>query len=313
MRERGFFWEILGAVVGAGFASGREVASFFARYGAWGYAGAVAAVGSIALLTDTPLPAAWRGRWPEKLWRSLFALLLVATGGAMLAAAGEVSALLLPLRPAYALGMALTLLLAWWLSTHTAAGLAWVSRMLLAALLLMTVCGLTLPPLRANVIARQEPAAALLHGLCYGGFNAAIAAPVLLIQPQKGRKGALLVACGMLLALLLLGVATLLRHPALIGEGLPFIRMMSHLGRTGYWLGGICLYLAVLSTLIACLRGLGGRLWALAGIGAVALAGFHGVVETVYPALGGACMALLLAAKLRNCAGKPFHGAENML
>ena len=44
--------EICGAVVGAGFASGKEIALFFSRFGVWSWAGiatAVAVVGAVCL------------------------------------------------------------------------------------------------------------------------------------------------------------------------------------------------------------------------------------------------------------------------
>ncbi|MGN0763091.1 MAG: hypothetical protein ACI4MK_06870, partial [Aristaeellaceae bacterium] len=87
----------VGAVVGAGFASGREIDSFFSRYGAWswlGVAAAAAVAGGIALgVMRRPgqggMPEGWRGRWPGRLWQGMFGALLLFTGGAMLAGAGE--------------------------------------------------------------------------------------------------------------------------------------------------------------------------------------------------------------------------------
>ena len=50
--------ELCGAVIGAGFASGREVASFFARFGGWSWLGVTAAVavlgGACLLLMGHP-------------------------------------------------------------------------------------------------------------------------------------------------------------------------------------------------------------------------------------------------------------------
>ena len=125
-------WELFGAAVGAGLASGREIASFFGRYGAWGYAGIVVSAAVMALLAGARLPSAWRGRWPERLWRTLQSLLLLVTGGAMLAGAGELAAAL-PGRWARPSAMAVTLLTAWLLAYRTQCGLAWVSRVLMAS------------------------------------------------------------------------------------------------------------------------------------------------------------------------------------
>ena len=65
-------WELVGAVVGAGLASGREIASFFTQYGGWGMLGVVLSVGVLVSLADVTLPSSWRGRWPERLWLHLW-------------------------------------------------------------------------------------------------------------------------------------------------------------------------------------------------------------------------------------------------
>lgn len=296
-------WELLGAVVGAGLASGREIASFFGRYGAWGFAGIALAVGALLLLGGTELPGSWRGRWPERLWRTLLLLLLISTGGAMLAGAGEVAALTLPVHGAYWLGMAGTLLLAQRLAKHTVTGLMWVSRAMLLVLAAMIALGLTLPPMRAVALTEPPIPMALLRGAAYGGFNAALLHPVMagaVGLPPKERRRSLIIACLLAGALLVAGNAVLLRHPALRGEALPFIRLMAQLGQPGFWLGAAALYLAILTTLTVCIRSAGGGWLALGGIVLVALIGFSGVVDAAYPLLGGGCAAMLAAASARR-------------
>ncbi len=306
MTKKTLAWELLGAVVGAGLASGREIASFFGRYGAWGYAGAALAAATLYLLGGAELPPAWRGRWPERLWRVLTSLLLVVTGGAMLAGAGEVAALTVPLHGAYWLGMAATLLLAWLLARYTVAGLAWVSRAMLTVLGGLILLGMTLPPMRAAALTEASVPSALLRGVTYGGFNAALMRPVMegaQGMSYKTRRRCLLMACGMAGALLLAGQTVLMRHPALLGEAMPFVRLMAQLGRAGYVLGAAALYLAILSTLTVCIRSLGGGVIPLAGIILTALLGFSGVVDAAYPLLGGACAAMLALAALSGRRG----------
>ena len=54
-------WELLGAVFGAGIASGREVASFFARYGVWSNLGIVVAGLTMMYLASGELPtSSWQ-------------------------------------------------------------------------------------------------------------------------------------------------------------------------------------------------------------------------------------------------------------
>lgn len=309
-------WELVGAVIGAGLASGREIASFFARYGTWGCLGILAAVAVMTALSDTFIPLRWQGRWPAALWKTLLSLLLIATGGAMLSGAGEIASLTLPFQGAYWLGMGVTLLLAWLLAQRTLHGLAWVSRGLLAVLTVLIFLGFMLPPMQAVPVSEMHPSAAILRAVTYGGFNAAIQVPIVLQaaeMSQREKKCAIRTAGLLILLVLMLGNAVLMRHSALLGEAMPFVRMLSSLGKAGYTLGAFSLYLSILSTLTACLRGLSGRCWCLAAIVSAALFGFSGVVDTLYPLLGGGCLVMLAAAKLTNCYSRPFHSQRDMI
>lgn len=304
-------WAIVGAVIGAGFASGREVAAFFSRYGPLSWLAVAAAVAAIAwiglgVMRAPGIPEAWRDRWPGRVWQGMFIALLAATGGAMLAGAGEIAALTVPLHGAYWMGLLSTLCLALWLSERRLTGLARLSQVLTACLIAVMALGLTLPRMRG---VRVEEASrwmlpeSLLRGLCYGGFNAALASPVLdetatLLSPQAGRR-CMAQASLILSVLLLLGNGVLLRHPALQGAALPYVELLGLWGRWGMLLGAAALYLAVLTTLVACLRGLSAMLrhrWLVGLPALVALLGFTGAVDGLYPLLGGGCF-LLLAAK----------------
>lgn len=308
-------WELAGAVVGAGLASGREIASFFTSHGAWSWAGILLAVGSLIFLADVWLPRSWRQSWPGEVWHCLLSAMLIATGGAMLSGAGEVAALVLPLRHAQAIGMICTLALAWLLARRTTAGLAWVSRGMLVVLAVIICLGLFLPPIEAVRVPDGGGILALLQGLTYGGFNAALQVPILMQATcdDAVRRRSIWRAGGITLLLLVLGNIVLMRHPALLAEPLPFLRMLAGLGKTGYWLCAVSLYLAILSTLTACLRGLQGTWLPLCGVIAVSLLGFSGVVARVYPILGGGCCLMLLAAKFTNYARNPFHSRRDML
>lgn len=309
-------WELVGAVVGAGLASGREIASFFTQYGTWSYLGIGLAVSMLVFLGNTSVPVSWKKRWPESLWKGLLSLLLVATGGAMLSGAGEIFALTLPIRSAHMLGMAVTLVIAWFLARKTTAGLAWISRILLVVLVMMITWGLFLPPQRATSITADNGIQSTFSGLTYGGFNAALQVSILEISTHTERthRNAAVHKAGMLIMLLLLlGNAVLLRHPALLDEAVPFLRMLSAYGYLGYYLGATCLFLAILSTLTACLRGLNGSLFPILAVIIVSLLGFTGVVEWTYPVLGGICFIMLLMAKFTNCSANPFHSRRDML
>ena len=308
-------WELLGAVVGAGLASGREIASFFSQYGNWSFAGIVLAVAALIWLGGTSIPRRWQGRWPGRIWQLLLWLLLAATGGAMLSGAGEVAGLVLSLEGAYWMGLVVTLVVAWALAHRTAKGLAWVSRLLLGVMAVLIAAGFLLPPMQAVNLTAVHVPLALVRGIAYGGFNAALEIPLMSKAPcsPEEKRRSMFYAGMVVLLLLLLGNLVLLRHPALIGETMPFIRMLSGLGQAGYYLGAICLYLAVLSTLTACLRGLGRGWLSVLTVGIISLFGFSGVVEMVYPLLGGGCCLMLVTAKFTNWVSKAFHSRRDMV
>lgn len=305
-------WALVGAVVGAGFASGREIASFFSQFGHWSWLAVAAALAALAgiglsVMRAPGIPENWHGRWQEGLWRGLFSALMAVTGGAMLAGAGEIAALTLPLPGAYWMGLLATVTLAILISEQNIRGLAAVSRILTVCLLAVLVLGFWAPERKAvwveHVQAWRKLPESLLRGVCYGGFNAALASPALeelssCLSPGEKRR-CMVRAVTVLGGLLSLGNAMLLRHPALLDAPLPYVEVLGTFGRSGMLLGAVTLYLAMLTTLVTCLRGLRawlGQHWPLLLPVGVALIGFSGAVDILYPFLGGLCF-LLLAAK----------------
>lgn len=307
-------WELIGAAVGAGFASGRETAVFFAQYGKWGYAG-LAAAGIMLLLAGEPLPASWQSRWMEKVWQVLLSLLLIATGGAMLAGAGEIWARTLPITWSYWMGIAATTAIGWILAVRTKSGLAWVSRGLLGVLAVQLVLAFTVQPMKGAVLTDSKWHAAVFSGASYGGFNAALQWPIMaaVALENKQKKRAVRWAAILILLLLWLGMLLMQRNAALLGESMPFLMMMKRFGATGYSSFILCLYLAILSTLTACIRAVKGRMLPVAGIVLTSCAGFGSVVNFLYPFLGGGCCIMLLFAKMMNSFAGSFHSRKDMI
>ena len=307
-------WELVGAAIGAGFASGQEIAVFFAQYGNWSYAG-LAVTGAMLMLAGESVPDAWQNHWPEKLWKTILGVLLLATGGTMLAGAGEIWAKVLPVRWSNVMGLAVTLLLSWLLAMKTKTGLAWVSRGLVAVLMLLLSMAFRLQPMRGAVITEKDGIMALLSGGSYGGFNAALQWPVLsaAMMDKQRKKHALQWATLIIILMLFLGTLLIERNAALMGETMPFLMMMKQFGTLGYTVYILCLYLAVLSTLTACIRALNGRLGPLMGILLVSSGGFDTAVGTLYPLLGGACCIMLLLAKITNSFEDSFLSPKDML
>lgn len=300
-------WELVGTVIGAGLASGREVAAFFARFGYAGYAGAFLAVAVMIWLADAEMPEAWQNRLPESVWKMAQCALLIATGGAMLSGAGEIAAISIPMHFAYGIGVVCTLCAAWLLARKTVNGLACVSKILLVVLGMMIGLGILAPKGEVVVLTDTQPVQGLLKGVTYGGFNAALQAPVLAkagYRKHHGGKYGVYLAGIIIFCLLIMGIIVLHRHREFMSEPMPFLRMLAHYGKVGFCLGAISLYLAILSTLTACLRGLNGTFIPIAGILTVSLLGFSGVVNWAYPVLGGSCFVMMLAAKFRKYVAK---------
>lgn len=309
---------LLSGVVGAGFASGRELAYFFAGHGAYAFCAVLLSCAAIALLFCR-LPAQLEragaesllslcrvrfGRRFGRLCAGLFFLLFAVTGGAMLAACAELAALVLPLRHAYGLGMLLSLIAAAWLAARGLSGLALPGAVLCVLLPLLLVKLLLLPTGEAAFAPAGHALHAAASGLCYGALNAAMVCgtlPLLLPLTKKQRLRAALLFSAMLMLLLTLGVLTLGRHrQAAAGQALPLVYLSRSLGKSGYYLCACTLYAAALSTLCAMLVGLSRMLSARRGMllsAALCLlfasAGFTRLIERAYPTLGWLCAALL--------------------
>lgn len=311
---------LLGGVIGAGFASGREIAHFFAAHGRLAPVAVLAASASLAALFCrlsaqlaragvASLGALCRVRFGERLGRlcaALFALLSAVTGGTMLAACAELTALVLPLRHAYALGLWLSLLLGALLASRGLTALALPGAALCALLPALLIRLLQAPAGEACFAPAAQLLAAGADGAVYAALNAAMLAgamPLLLrLSPQKRRRAAGLFAL-LFGAMLLLAVAVLERHrQAAAGQALPFVALSRLLGKGGYLLCAGAMYAAALSTLCALMAALLRALPAHRGAPLLAAVcclffsrfGFTRLVERGYPVLGALCAALLV-------------------
>lgn len=314
---------LLGGMVGAGFASGREIARFFAAHGpASGAAVLMALLALYALFMRlsalmarsgcSSLPALCRlrfGRGLGALCGVLFAVLQAVTGGAMLAACAELSALTLPAAHSYGLGLLFTLALSVLLAYMGAAGLA-APGLALAALMPVLLGRLLALPLGEAcffpAMSPDLPVRAAADGLLYGALNAAMLGgmmPMLARLSRPRRRYAALLFTLLFGALLLLGAAVCRRHlQAVWAQPMPFVYLARHLGRSGYLLVAACLYAAALSTLCAMLASLAcafpvrrrlAHVLAALCVLPFARVGFGPIVSHGYPVLGALCAALL--------------------
>ena len=306
---------IIGAMVGAGFASGREMMQFFSQYGplSWFFIAVSGAVMGLLMLfalekQGAVLPQNWAGR-------GFLLLLYFAAAGGMTAAAGALAALTLPLPQARGLGSLLTLGGCWFFSRKPLGTMARLAMALLPLLVGAFLLCLKLPASgEAEAPCFQEAIKALLRVVGYSGLNVTLSLGALAQaaqgkSPWEKRKTAWGAAAG-LTGLLLLGNGALMpQGRAMAAAALPMVALLREYGKAGFYLAAAALYLAVVTTLAALLLGLDGLLapWvSRAGVRGwlilpVCLAGsalgFESIVAHGYPLLGWVGILLLLGTR----------------
>lgn len=292
---------VLSAMIGAGFASGREVMQFFSQYGAFSWVLCVLFGAETGLLCRAVIREDGDGR--EK-W--LLAPLYLCTAAGMIAAAGDLWALTVPLYGARTLGAAGTLALCFLARKRPFAALNALGRGLIALLLLMILLCFGVPAEGTDMDTAEEKLPALLRMLGYGGLNAALCAHILRegTRDQTAKQKAVLpvVIGGGAFLLLAMENGALLRHPELKNAALPTVMLLRGLGKAGYYLSALLLYLAAGTTLISCLSGFNKMMkdqWVPVLVYALSLIGFSGIVEKFYPLLGFLFLLCLLMKKAR--------------
>ncbi|MBE5799628.1 MAG: hypothetical protein E7321_06730 [Clostridiales bacterium] len=320
---------LLGGVIGAGFASGREILRFFGVHGAMAPAAVVAAClslfafflrvsGKMRACGAASLTQLCRHQFGCRFGLfcgALFVLLCAVTGAAMLAACAELGALLLPVRHGYGLSLMFTLLLSAFLSLRALSGLALPGALLMLLTPYLLARLMMLPAGEACFLPAMTPdlpVRALCDGAAYGALSAAQLAGMLTLlagQDRRTRLRAALLFSLLLGGLLVLGTAVCQRHmPAIVHQALPFVYLSRALGPPGYLLVALCMYAAALSTYLAMLRAL---LPAKPNIRSVLLAslvclllsqaGFDFIIAHGYPLLGALCAGLLLVLCMPVC------------
>lgn len=314
---------LLAGIVGAGFASGREIVRFFASHGVAAAAAVISACAALPFfflrlcarmdaVQVSGVFALCRARFGARLGAvcgALFFLLCAITAGAMLAACAELGALVLPLRHAYALTLAGSLLLALFLARRGIRGVALSGAALLVLLPVLLLRLLALPVGEACFLPAMSPdlpVRAVADGVSYAALNAALllgASPLLLSLPREMRTRGIFLFCFFFAMLLALGCAVCLRHMQTVaGHPMPFVELSRRLSG-GYLLLAACMYAAALSTLATMISAMLGMLplaplpaalMISALLVALALVGFGVIVQSAYPVLGAVCAGLLI-------------------
>ena len=323
----------VGAVIGAGFASGREIISFFTRYGihAW-WLILVSAVAMMLLCVLVLRRAAASG---ATRWCGLYScsapraragawlcatLLMAVTGGAMISASGHMVALLWASDWAYPVGAVGSMVLAWLMGRGSIRPLSVVSGALtvLFALVMLAVLSQDARPQAVSLLPAPgagQLAWAGVRAVAYAAMNVTLAIGVV-CKCARGTSRALCRLSAtfglVLVGLLFVSNYLYLKHPELFNEAFPIVRLMQLFGREGFVISVALLYLAVFTTLTAILYALRGaveervksprymRLIALGLPLSISLVGFSGIVDGLYAPAGLLCLALVFWPLMRR-------------
>ncbi len=313
----------VGAVIGAGFASGREIVTFFTQYGihSWWLVLLSALVMMALCMLGMHSAAVYQTvcwcelyqREPSWLGRTskiCATLLMAVTGGAMISAAGHMVVLVWANEWAYPIGVVGTLLVAWALGFGSLKPLSWISGALTALFLIAILAILSKDPPQTSVSLIGEPDVgelvwAALRAVAYAAMNLTLGIGVVCRCSRRSRRdmSRLSVVFGMLLiALLFLSNYLYAKHPELMNEAFPIVTLMALFGREGFLMSVVMMYLAILTTLVAVLYAIRGAvethvrspyLRALLTMGlplVISCVGFSGIVDSLYAPAGLICL-----------------------
>ena len=302
---------ILSAVVGAGFASGREIMYFFSRYGPWSWYLCILASGLMGGLTAWVMGETFEIKNTPGLGKALLLPLFAAVGGAMTAAAGELFALTLPLAHTRTLGALLTLGASALASSRSVRVLGVIGKILAPLMLLAFFFCARVTEEQGTAFPPSSLGTALPELLGYCGLNVTLSIGVICEAGQRHGKNEQMkitvIAAALLLILLLAGNAVLLPHAgALKSAPLPVVALLRNYGKPGFYLSAAVLYLAVFSTLTAIIQAMRALLprpipWRSGACGCLcglaSLLGFEDIVGFAYPVLGWLGLLLIFGRK----------------
>lgn len=319
---------LLAAVVGAGFASGRETVVFFSRFGAYSWLGIGAASALFGLLAAsimrlcalyasksfTELASGVLGRAGGYACSSLYAAMLLITAGAMASGIAEVAAVTLYIPHVREIGLVTGVILCVICAGRGMKALAAGGSFLLPVCALLYAMIIRYAP-QPPVISSSPPAdvrLALPMAVGYACMNITLCVGILSeVGAQSGgirRRNITLWFTALIAGLLYASNAAITPHiQRVLNEPLPMVRLTRGLF-AGRILATVALLLAMATTLTALLRSASRMLpsrWpqglSLALCGAMSAAcgmiGFNRLIGAAYPIMGILC-AVALAAVL---------------
>lgn len=269
-------WNIAAVAVavslGTDFISGRALAAFYAQMGkaSWlGIAAAALLFGSIAgffaylarrqgahgmLELLQRMPGGRMGWLPE----ALYAAILISTGCMMVASAGHIGALTLPVRNGALLAGALCILLSGAIVLSGTLAVQLLCRLFLlctgvflAALLLFGRTDDGLMKWAVDLRLRGSFGTALAFGALHASVGACVSSGAIMRLIDGKTRPVRLGACAALLQLMLLGLgngALRIRSDEALVLKLPFVALASRWGNGGFWCSALLMFLAAVIT-----------------------------------------------------------------
>ncbi|WP_010632641.1 YkvI family membrane protein [Sporolactobacillus vineae] len=316
----------IGTIVGAGFASGREVIQFFTRFGSWGTAGVLFSGLLMALIGTRLMLYARRihaGSFDVLIVRvfgvrtglvihSLVFLIIFGVNGVMLAGSGAVFQEQLGWNRW--LGMGLSIVLSLFFIVKKARGLLWVNSLVVPVLTLFLIILFIHEGGRPPQSPAPWQSGWMLSAFAYAAFNLSTALVVFVPLASEVKSERVLVAGGLVggagfTVLLLIAHQLILAHPGVMLYDMPTAELVRPVGAAMHLAFTAVIFGEILTTYVGNIFGLSRQLsnvfpsvlpgWRavavlIVGSAAVGIAGYSALIRVLYPFYGFLCMFLLI-------------------
>jgi len=316
-----------GAVIGAGFASGKEIVVFFSRYGkhaGWLIVLAAVVMAELCWVCMRTAVSSGSSCWCEKTYGSklapiCFLLLMFVNAGAMTSASGHMAALIWQHQWAYPIGAVGTLMVSWRIGSGRLKLLTLLSAFLTMALLCAMLAALAAQPQHMLLVGSSEIALGNLTGASvravgYAAMNMTLAIGVAWKSALNTKRIAKVSALfGWLVGILLLiGHYVYRQHPEVYTSEFPMVALLAGYGRKGYLFSVVLLYLAVFTTLTSVLYTIRTAVeartkrWSVQVLFTLGLPmllsclGFSQIIERFYAPAGLVCLLYVFLPMARN-------------
>ena len=269
---------LVGAVIGAGFASDREVMSFFSMYGRFSWLMILVSAGTMVFLCclcfsqmDTNTSCHWcslymaKALWVRRGAEGCILLLQAVISGSMISAAGHMAALALPGQGAYSICAMGTLVMALLLGYGRLKPLTIASSFLTVGFVAVVFVLLVMDGDRVASIALQPPVRigtillGCVRAVAYAAVNMTLALGIvcrvrscscMVSDRTAGVFGSLMII------LLFCSNLLYIQCPDLQEAAFPMVVLLARFGKLGFVISLSMLYLAILTTLTASLYAL---------------------------------------------------------